>query len=371
MNYFHSHHPFLFEEDFLVRIIPLLTTMAPRVVRRKYTLVTKVETIEEYLEVDSSEEDHQDTDHFPDQTVVMPKTQIVPFVPSASTMQQGPRPLEPAEEHHEVIEASLEQSSTINCVLCAFSSTNEPELENHIEENHKEIFNVVIDEVPTESALTEKEKLNCVLCTFTSTNEPEMENHIDESHKDIFTEVQPDSALTAQTQIIEFNCVLCTFSSTNEPELENHIDDKHNDIFKADTPITEAPTKSSAPTKESHQVSDSAKEKNCKKSSKELEKPKSSSTSFKRRHNSDDPESSDPSDLDSDISVSWSSSSDTETENNVTTVRKRCRTDFKKKKSERPTQSKELLSDDDDDIIEVGRVCRKGCDSPYCPFHKK
>ena len=308
--------------------------MAPRVIRRKVTtVVTTVETFEEYI--DSSEEDHhQDT--IPNNLGREPMTQIVPFAPLASTLQR--RNLEPAEEHHEVIEASLEQSSTINCVLCSFSSTNEPELENHIEENHKEIFNVVKNEVPTESALTEKENLNCVLCTFTSTNEAELENHIDESHKDIFSEVQPESDLTGQT----FNCVLCTFSSTNEPELENHIDDKHKDIFKA-------------------------------------------STTLKRRHDSDDSESdlSDPSDLDSDISISWSSSSDSETEKNLTTVRKRCRTE--KKKSERLTHSKELLSDDDEDIIEVGRVqrvlpmpphiermiCRKGCDSPYCPLHKK
>ena len=201
--------------------------MAPRVIRRKVTtVVTTVETFEEYI--DSSEEDHhQDT--IPNNLGREPMTQIVPFAPLASTLQR--RNLEPAEEHHEVIEASLEQSSTINCVLCSFSSTNEPELENHIEENHKEIFNVVKNEVPTESALTEKENLNCVLCTFTSTNEPELANHIDQSHMDIFTEVPPESALTAQTEKENLNCVLCNFTSTNEPELENHIDESHKDIF--------------------------------------------------------------------------------------------------------------------------------------------
>ena len=127
--------------------------MAKRVIRRKYTVVTTVQTLEEVIEMDSNKEDSHQEEHR--------------FVPSLTLTRKK----------------------------------------------------------------DDKDDLDCVLCSFRATTEPELEEHIDDKHQEIFADETKSSETTNAGNMIDLDCVLCSFTATSKDELEKHINDKHDDIF--------------------------------------------------------------------------------------------------------------------------------------------
>ena len=384
--------------------------MAKRVIRRKYTVVTTVQTLEEVIEMDSNKEDSHQEEHR--------------FVPSLTLTRKK------------------DDKDDLDCVLCSFRATTEPELEEHIDDKHQEIF---ADETKSSETTNAGNMidLDCVLCSFTATSKDELEKHINDKHDDIFyvsdempkesqekkmcnqtmstslsvekeatpastspmtlestipttslktslslnsASIEPEKPKSASTSLkrrhnSELNCVLCNATAIDEPALESHISKKHQEIFTIDIdpaqetiamdPAQETIVMDPAqetivmdPAQETKDT-DAAEERNG--ASPNAEPSASTaldtgySTSLKRRHNTDDSESdlSDPTDPEPDMSLPNLSDSESEEilKKNANLLQKRCRTDFKKRESKKSTQHKEPLSDDDD-IIEVDRVER-------------
>ena len=285
--------------------------MADRIIRR-YTVVTTVETYEEYVEISPSEESNQE--------IIIRQTNQGPSTPAQEIIR--PMALATIAEHHEAVGEKMkkEKPDKRKKKKSGMNFGKKSQQSQH----HQKV-------------LAQKKKKDKNI----SKEDQEGVVKMDESLSD---KRSPKKSLT----ILE--CVLCEFSATSEEQLENHIRLSHEDIFyTVETPTT--PPVASTST-----------------DAVEQEKPKSSATSLKRRHKTDDSETdlSGPSDVDSDSDWSLSSLSDSEKQEvlkkvNPSLQRKRCRTDDETQpKPTRQVKKLEsrLLNSDDEEIIEVGRVQR-------------